>query len=216
LPIAESGRPNQPATVVANLISNIKTVLTEDFATGPPYTLQRLAELILKPRQHYKYLPAYLQAVYRVASVSSAQSAYPPTDRQNGVENLLGNDESLGGALLTPIPWLLNHTPSPSGPLTPSTEVSSNAPKMSDDGTTVGSPENAALSEEEEEVPHARGPDEIGVEDTGLQTGKGGVEGILENAEKALTGATEGESEGEAMDVDKPEEVEEEKKIDEA
>jgi hypothetical protein len=160
--------------------------------------------------------------------VSSPQSAYPQSEQHlnggaAGADNQLGNDESLGGALLTPIPWLLNHTPSPSGPLTPGTEASSNTatatqPKGSDEGT-VGSPENAALSEEEgEEVPHARGPEEIGVEDTGLQTGgKGGVEGLLESADKANAEAA---GSADTMDVDKPaseeEEVAEEGKKDSA
>jgi hypothetical protein len=81
----------------------------------------------------------------------------------------------------------------------------------------VGSPENAALSEEEgDELPHARGPVEIGVEDTGLQTGtgKGGVEGLLENVEKGKKDAEANAAvEVEAMDVDKP--ASEEKKKEE-
>lgn len=104
-------------------------VLEQDFANSPPYTIQRLAELVLEPRRHYRFLPAYLRALDRVVSVSSPISDFPlPTLNParhtatngggfltNGDTNPayaaterdgLGSDESLGGALLTPIPWL--------------------------------------------------------------------------------------------------------------
>lgn len=95
----------------------------------PPHTIQRLAELILRPTAHYKTLPAYLRAVDRVVSVTSAVDVFPfnPSahtgSQPNGLLHPtnsagayfapdyatgLGSDESLGGALLTPIPWLNN------------------------------------------------------------------------------------------------------------
>lgn len=103
----------------ANLLQNC-------FAQSPPYTVQRLAELVLHPRKHYRFLPAYLRALDRIVSVSSPVSDFPlPTGSvsanggflTNGDANAangnqeregLGSDESLGGALLTPIPWLRN------------------------------------------------------------------------------------------------------------
>lgn len=101
-------------------------LLQETFAKSPPYTVQRLAELVLYPRKHYRFLPAYLRALDRIVSVSSPVSDFPlPTGNvnanggflTNGDANAgstngtqenggLGSDESLGGALLTPIPWL--------------------------------------------------------------------------------------------------------------
>lgn len=95
----------------------------------PPHTIQRLAELILRPTAHYRTLPAYLRAVDRVVSVTSGADVFPfsaPTDispQPNGLVHASnsagtyvtpdfahgpGSDESLGGALLTPIPWLTN------------------------------------------------------------------------------------------------------------
>lgn len=112
----------------------------------------------------------------------------------------LGSDESLGGALLTPIPWLKNGeiagTTSPrSDPSEPGAR-SNNAlvPEREDGAVTQGelirmeqeagivpvSQTNMADGDVDvegegtrEAVPHARGPDVVGVEDMGLQDGKG-------------------------------------------
>ena len=84
-----------------------------------------MAELLLHPRQHYKRLSSYLSALDRILSVTSPLSLFPlPTSTvrptENGTTTLfngitssaaLGSDESLGGALLTPIPWLRDQQP---------------------------------------------------------------------------------------------------------
>ncbi|GAA5906144.1 uncharacterized protein JCM6883_005457 [Sporobolomyces salmoneus] len=49
---------------------------TIDYFTGPPFTIQRLCELLLYPRTCYKSLPKYLRAVNRVLSVTSEQSVF--------------------------------------------------------------------------------------------------------------------------------------------
>jgi hypothetical protein len=76
---------------------------------------------VLEPRRRYKYLPPYLRALDRVVSVSSPLNLFPlplavlptsggllngTTSAINTTTPTLGSDESLGGALLTPIPWL--------------------------------------------------------------------------------------------------------------
>lgn len=107
---------------LALLLDSIKSTLRSLFSSKPPHTIQRLSELILYPNMHYRTLPAYLRAVDRVVSVTSSAEIFPlqvqaSTSQPNGVTNgggssgLLfdhtpGSDESLGGALLTPIPWL--------------------------------------------------------------------------------------------------------------
>lgn len=96
----------------------------------------------------------------------------------------LGSDESLGGALLTPIPWLSN-APSPS-----STEHGLSQTTASADSTIIAvlagdesgihnaPPETTEADKapndntEDDDIPHARGPSIIGVEDMGLQEGK--------------------------------------------
>ncbi|KAF2820294.1 hypothetical protein CC86DRAFT_360927 [Ophiobolus disseminans] len=108
---------------VTTFYASIRNTLSSNFAKDPPHTVQRLAELVLEPKKRYKFLPPYLRALDRVVSVSSPLSLFPlpqavlPTagGLLNGVSSAintvtptLGSDESLGGALLTPIPWLQN------------------------------------------------------------------------------------------------------------
>ncbi|WEW57646.1 DNA repair protein rad50 [Emydomyces testavorans] len=188
------------------MLSSIESTLKRSFSSRPPHTIQRLAELILRPTRHYRTLPAYLRALDRVVSVSSGADifplplAVPPSvtvdgSLSNGVngagtsfslfnDSSLGSDESLGGALLTPIPWLSNATPPPSNEDWPP------QPGTSADILSAGtSAQNEASSQEEnpietkpdttdaqhpprdEKIPHARGPSIIGVEDMGLQDG---------------------------------------------
>lgn len=122
-----------PGTVppdILKILNSIIKTLTTSFPTHPPHTIQRLAELILKPKAHYRHLPAYLHALDRVVHVTSSAHVYPlpaaipdaagakilingVTDAEsiswgNSAQGAhgFGSDESLGGALLTPIPWL--------------------------------------------------------------------------------------------------------------
>lgn len=125
------------------MLAEITGVLNETFHTYPPHTIQRLAELVLEPRKHYRSLPSYLHAVDRVVHVTSGNNIYPLPPaipdmshmHINGVTEAagaqedssdpkpeqpaqaiwasnstggapIGSDEALGGALLTPIPWL--------------------------------------------------------------------------------------------------------------
>ena len=91
------------------------------FTTHPPHTIQRVAELILTPKCHYRSLTSYLHALDRVVHVTSPSSTYPlplpdvtfangaPADTvswANTAQNNPGSDEALGGALFTPIPWV--------------------------------------------------------------------------------------------------------------
>lgn len=122
------------------MLAEITGILSETFHTYPPHTIQRLAELVLEPRRHYRSLPAYLHAVDRVVHVTSGNNIYPlppaiPDMSHMSINGLvdgpegngagngesesgqaiwasssngapIGSDEALGGALLTPIPWL--------------------------------------------------------------------------------------------------------------
>ncbi|KIW34836.1 hypothetical protein, variant [Cladophialophora immunda] len=117
--------------LLLQILNSVTHTLRTSFSERPPHTIQRLAELILYPTKHYKTLPAWLRAIDRVVSVSSAADIFPLSETPpvvNGVNgdggggilwnngevrhgydsNSLGSDESLGGALLTPIPWLRN------------------------------------------------------------------------------------------------------------
>lgn len=110
-----------------SLYTVLRHTLERDFQHSPPYTIQRLAELALHPKRHYRFLPSFLRALDRVVNVSSPVPDFPlstahltthglltngDTNMANGITegHGLGSDESLGGALLTPIPWLRNNS----------------------------------------------------------------------------------------------------------
>lgn len=105
-----------------HLYASSRSTLESSFTESPPYTIQRLAELVLHPKKYYRHLPPFLAALDRVVSVTSPVNNFPlaqanidaaggflangdPSEALTEREGL-GSDESLGGALLTPIPWL--------------------------------------------------------------------------------------------------------------
>ncbi|KAJ5983398.1 hypothetical protein N7481_005497 [Penicillium waksmanii] len=190
---------------LAQLLSSIRSSIQSFFTSKPPHTIQRFSELILRPTAHYRTLPAYLRAVDRVISVTSDAAIFPFTTpaNTNAQLNGLGSDESLGGALLTPIPWLTNasfgaegisemeeedsasaqaHNIETGGSHAPDSVIPPIEPE--DSATTAGSPP----ADSSEEVPHARGPPLLGVQDLGLQDGQG-VEMTLGEQESQGAGA---------------------------
>ncbi|KAN0093596.1 hypothetical protein V8E51_016780 [Hyaloscypha variabilis] len=247
---------------IQTLMTSITSTLTTLFTTHPPHTIQRLAELLLTPKQHYKTLPSYLHALDRVVHVTSGAHTFPlppaipdpssltvlsnGTSLTSGKDPLsiswgnpasnpsassLGSDESLGGALLTPITWLQKNGGSasplegevrtestemiegpngPGGVETVSVSVNGVSSTTSPTGTSasaeagdlaavlraeggitqgellrqeqragvvpaaqlVGKGDESGMGEEDE-LPHARGPEEIGPEDVGMQGASG-------------------------------------------
>ncbi|OCL09806.1 hypothetical protein AOQ84DRAFT_338402 [Glonium stellatum] len=136
-PSSEEEPQSLPADVIS-FYTSICNTLSKNFSHKPPHTIQRLAELILNPKSHYKHLPPFLRALDRVVSVSSPTTIFPlpqavlPSSISSGLLNgtapaapsTLGSDESLGGALLTPIPWLrTDRGPSQSELVSESTEM---------------------------------------------------------------------------------------------
>lgn len=247
---------------LADMVNEIKSHIGS-FKSYPPHTIQRIAELILCPRAHYKALASYLHALDRVAAVTSGTNTYPlpppipdmsmiqlngdePNDPamavswSNPTSVAVGSDEALGGALLTPIPWLTRDTPPPEAVVEPpvGAQIHSESTETIEGPNGVGSIETVSISingvpsighsrgvtqgellrqeqragivpvtqltrphdmmgegeqseasedqpmgdDDGEEAPHARGPDEIGVGDTGPQSettslmGEDGVE----------------------------------------
>jgi serine/threonine-protein phosphatase 4 regulatory subunit 2 len=45
---------------------------------GPPFTIQRVCELCLRPKEHYKTVGKYLRAVEKSLLVTSSWDAFPP------------------------------------------------------------------------------------------------------------------------------------------
>ncbi|KAI5284249.1 DNA repair protein rad50, partial [Ascosphaera aggregata] len=155
---------------ILDLLSSIKSVLRTSFAKKPPHTVQRLAELIRFPKTHYATLPPYLRAVERVVSVSSGADIFPlplttplPGAIRGTVNgyggSMLGDDAAIedcasDGASLTPITWLNNST---------TLQASHHSPRF------PNTLQDSADVPETDEVPHARGPQTLGVGDLGPQ-----------------------------------------------
>ena len=268
--------------------NNLKTTLTTSFPHAPPYTIQRLAELVLYPRRYYRTLPAYLRALDRTISVSSTSEVFPLPSSALDVVNSSSNGghvtggflaaagpegaEEFNGAALTRIPWLrdsasmLNSSDQSSGgaisggpttdlrtestsviegpngtgsietvtvavngvpsagsstgasqiysvisdgvdasslrPSAASAATVTDAPQPDDAGSGSLPRSPRSTAEEDEEVPHARGPEEIGMEDMGPQdaasattgrTSSAGPAASLVDAEKAVGRPGEGE-----------------------
>ncbi|KAF8468945.1 hypothetical protein BDZ91DRAFT_847758 [Kalaharituber pfeilii] len=160
---------------ILDTIASIKETLSTTFSSAPPYTVQRLAELIQKPNEHYRSLPKFLRAVQRVISVSSATDQFPlPSSTElpvTGMLNVLGSDESLGGALLTPISWLRHDSLSTDGEY----ETRMNGVTQGEllrqeqeQGSQTATASNGDTNEERLQV-HAQGPPTLGPEDLGPQ-----------------------------------------------
>ncbi|KAG5963886.1 hypothetical protein E4U58_003324 [Claviceps cyperi] len=151
-----------------NMLVAIKKHI-ELFDKNPPNTIQRLAELILQPKAHYRNLAPYLHALNRVVRVTSGANIYPlppatfdpsrlrlngdaAQDGDAAAQSVawsnptlaLGTDEDLGGALLTPIPWLMRRSLSPEGDndggTTPTVSATSGAQIHSEATETIDGP----------------------------------------------------------------------------
>lgn len=209
---------NLPAPLLS-IFTFVKKALTTQFSKSPPHTIQRLAELVLRPKQHYRFLQPYLNALDRIVSVSSGSSSFPLPSVElsvtpgagfivngnvvSGPTNNFGSDESLGGALLTPIPWLRDGPQSDTSTSSSVNGIVNVAENWTDHGADIGMEvdlrqqggvtQGELLRQEQEaadppaavtstssrhDQPHALGPDVIGMEDTGKQehaTGNGQV-----------------------------------------
>ncbi|RKL01793.1 hypothetical protein BFJ68_g12171 [Fusarium oxysporum] len=161
--VIDGALPKQLADMVIDITKHLET-----FETHPPHTIQRLAELILRPRAHYRAVAPYLHAVDRVVQVTSSTKTYPlpppipdmssmhlngedPKDPavsvswSNPTTAALGTDEALGGALLTPIPWLTRRSPESSQD-TPGAQIHSESTETIEGPNGVGSIETVSVS----------------------------------------------------------------------
>ncbi|KAL9000167.1 MAG: hypothetical protein Q9169_001069 [Polycauliona sp. 2 TL-2023] len=232
-----------------SLLSSIQANLRSSFSEAPPHTAQRLAELITQPRSHYRTLASYLHALDRVVSVSSPATIFPLPNTTatphgsylNGTITPVGTndsdpDETLGGAALTPIPWLRETQHPNSGERMVGSDLRTESTSVIDGPNGVGSVETVTVAvnghsrqspaavtqgelirqeqeagvvpvpmarstapldvgmrkedtDEEEVIPHARGPEVIGMEDMGPQALSSGFD-----VEAALGRKGEGEA----------------------
>jgi len=85
----------------------------DEFDDSPPFTIQRLCELCIKPKQHYTSVGKYLRAVDKSILVTSTWSSFPPLT-QSEIQSygrsaiLLGStlQSAPSTPLFSPIPFL--------------------------------------------------------------------------------------------------------------
>ncbi|KAL8758856.1 MAG: hypothetical protein Q9184_003805, partial [Pyrenodesmia sp. 2 TL-2023] len=259
-PTASAALSAPPGTLppqLLSLLTSIKSDLRDSFPEAPPHTAQRLAELVLRPHHHYRTLPSYLRALDRVVSVSSPSSVFPlPSAAPASAGSYLNGtitpendhrtdadaDDSLGGAALTPIPWLRDAMApdTAGGRMLGGSDLRRESTSVIDGPNGVGSVETVTVAvngnsrtavtqgelirqeqeagvvpvpvmsrtaggastatvggrklddavEDEDTIPHARGPEIIGMEDMGPQASS--KEGF--DVEAALGRKGEGEA----------------------
>ncbi|KAL8350423.1 hypothetical protein RB598_005635 [Gaeumannomyces tritici] len=242
-------RPELPPQIAAQL-AEITSTLTKGFPSHPPHTIQRLAELVLRPRQHYRSLPSYLHAVDRVIQVASGAHIFPlppaapdpaamaalangvlgsarrPSSSSSAAATAAataaaaaspvslssansvhpGSDEALGGALLTPIPWLTRRAESVDGAdaaLSPEPDMMDGG--SSDDGLsdTSGSGSGGAGSHQPHDAQHhgsgrPRQQQRLSTESTETIEGPNGV-GHIETVSVSVNGTFSHHGAGAAM-----------------
>ncbi|CAN6628220.1 hypothetical protein TRVA0_011S02608 [Trichomonascus vanleenenianus] len=107
---------------VEEVAERVKGLLRTQFAEEPPFTVQRLCELLLDPEIYYPRtaVEKLLSALERVLSVSSAAGDYPKLDiqeelrKEGGGHELQNGEGSHKGIVLSEISWIVDTgTPPP-------------------------------------------------------------------------------------------------------
>ncbi|KZV78738.1 hypothetical protein EXIGLDRAFT_389345 [Exidia glandulosa HHB12029] len=117
-------RRAKPQRLLPSLLTPEETIelkgrvcaLLDDFDEGnPPFTIQRVCELALRPRQHYKTSGKFLRALERALLVTSTWDSYPPVapgeanGKDDEFDGLAASAASLKLAttpIFSPIPFL--------------------------------------------------------------------------------------------------------------
>nr|VWO98835.1 Nonribosomal peptide synthetase 1 (EC [Ganoderma boninense] len=105
---------------------------------GTPFTIQRVCELCVNPRQHYKYIGKYLRALEKTLLVTSTWDAFPPLSESDSTYSAVGHPSISTSAvsapntpMFSPIPFLhedarrsRSRSPPPSPLILPATVAS--------------------------------------------------------------------------------------------
>ena len=128
---------------------------------SPPFTIQRLCELCLRPTEHYKFLGKYLRAIERTLLVTSTWEVFPvspenPATRP-GVSTIpITNAPSAPATpIFSPIPFLhedarrsKSRSPPPSPLVLPSIQSGGTATMMPHTGAEGAAPQAIGLVDE--------------------------------------------------------------------
>ncbi|KAH7914957.1 PPP4R2-domain-containing protein [Hygrophoropsis aurantiaca] len=78
-----------------------------EFEDDPPFTIQRVCELCVRPREHYKALGKYLRAMEKALLVTSTWNAFPPenspTSARPNISSISSTSSATRSAPTTPI-----------------------------------------------------------------------------------------------------------------
>ncbi|KAK9369230.1 hypothetical protein V1509DRAFT_620116 [Lipomyces kononenkoae] len=118
----------EPTESQNSFLRSLLDTLNTTFANAPPFTIQRLAELIERPNQHYRThaRDKYLRAIERVVAVESSMGEFGMDGfSSSNSRSFAGTVGALSGAVasentgvvLSPIAWLIDTgTPPPDSP----------------------------------------------------------------------------------------------------
>ncbi|KAI6005741.1 PPP4R2-domain-containing protein [Pisolithus albus] len=86
-----------------------------EFDESPPFTIQRVCELCVHPKKHYKAIGKYLRAVERSLLVTSTWNSFPPETSQNGLsvgsaQVNFATQSTPSTPMFSPIPFLHGDT----------------------------------------------------------------------------------------------------------
>lgn len=98
--------------------------MLDDFENQPPFTIQRLAELVINPTQYHHTLPKYVSALKRVLAVTATRDAFPARAGEEEEDALsdevsvheIGTEATNGVGGITP--RSRKATPVPNSPIT--------------------------------------------------------------------------------------------------
>jgi len=144
-----------------DILSSPSTACLTGWLRQPPFTIQRLAELALRPREHYNLVGKYLRAIERTLVVTSGWDEYA-VDTYTDAISLNGafsaSNQALAHAttpLFSPIPFLINRerSQSPTSTVAPSPLSLDSRRSLPGDGTTEQSDSTAGLVVTDENTP---------------------------------------------------------------
>ncbi|KAK7014981.1 PPP4R2-domain-containing protein [Favolaschia claudopus] len=87
-------------------------MLLDQFDLNPPFTIQRVCELCLHPKQNYNSVGKYLRAVEKALLVTSSHDSFPPlteSEKDTTIRNMvvsIGAPAVPSTPLFSPIPFL--------------------------------------------------------------------------------------------------------------
>ncbi|KAG4305878.1 hypothetical protein PORY_000788 [Pneumocystis oryctolagi] len=100
------GIPSNISESEKALFYKIIDTLFSNFSSHPPHTVQRLAELLLTPRQNYNSLPKYLRAIEKTIMVTSTVTDFDVL--KTNIHNQIMDYNSSDIPNLTYIQWARN------------------------------------------------------------------------------------------------------------